>query len=232
MLPLLFLSSLTGIYGTTEQQADLAYSRGDGLIFKRLRDNRCCRPASAAFDDLARVPDRVDAIEASGDVRTFARDGGRLEQCRELSRDGRTGEAHRRQRASHAEPLQPSRVVGLVERHRHDQLWPAGGERLSRGAYAAVVYERGGTRQNRTERGVVRAPYSLGQRVGEVLGEAGQQNAAPPQPPAGVASRREEPASLTVPGARSEDDRRAACGPRLLQKRVGSGGTPVAPRSS
>lgn len=33
MLPLLFLSSLTGIYGTTEQQADLVYSRGDGLIF-------------------------------------------------------------------------------------------------------------------------------------------------------------------------------------------------------
>ena len=54
-------------------------SRGDGLTFTRLRDGLFVRSAPIAFDDVARLPDRVDAVEASGDARTFARDDGGLE---------------------------------------------------------------------------------------------------------------------------------------------------------
>ena len=49
---------------------------------------------------------------------------------------------------------QPLGVVGLVVAHRHHELWHAGGQRLGRGADAAVVDQRCRARQELAERNV------------------------------------------------------------------------------
>jgi hypothetical protein len=44
-----------------------------------------------------------------------------------------------RERHADAEPSNPGRVIGLVSEERHNDLWPAGTQRLSRGADAAMM---------------------------------------------------------------------------------------------
>ena len=86
----------------------------------------------------------MSGIHSCASTGEFCTGGGGLwimEQAAQGVCDLVRAELLRRQRHSHAQLFQASRIVGLVVTHGHDELRHAGGEGLGQGANAAMMHQ-------------------------------------------------------------------------------------------
>ena len=98
---------------------------------------------------------------------------------RQLSGDGGPAIEGGSEGTPSPETLESGRVVGLVVGHRHHELRNTRGEALRERTDAAVMHQRGATREKLTERYVVEVPHLLGERRRELIRIPGEEQPSP-----------------------------------------------------